>query len=184
MSTILVLDDEAHIANAMARVIARIPDAWLDEPCRVVKCDDPMQALVLLEEQAFNVVISDLRMPGMDGLSFLTQVRDFQPEAKRIMISGQGDLPAVLASVNEVKVFRFVTKPWNDLELQSAVIDALQAGKEERENRELADQVRVQRGSMSRQVAELRSLESECPGITQLQRDADGSIWLDESSVG
>lgn len=180
MYKILVLDDEPSIVNAMTRVIARMPEAWLDSPCKVVPFNHPLQALRSFDENAYDVVISDLNMPVMDGLTFLRQAREFQPTAMRIVVSGQGDLPTVLAAVNETQVFRFVPKPWNDMELQLAVFQAMQASKLQRENQRLADQVRVQRGMLSEQDAVLRELELDSPGITRLNRDADGAIYLDE----
>ena len=183
MYKILVLDDEPSIANAMVRVIARMPAEWLESPCQVVPFNDPLEALRSLDESAYDVIISDLNMPVMGGLTFLRQAREFQPAAMRMVVSGQADLPAVLAAVNETQVFRFVPKPWNDMEFQLAVFQAMQAGKLQRENQSLADEVRVQRGLLSEKDALLRELELESPGITRLNLDANGAIYLDEESA-
>lgn len=183
MYKILVLDDEPSMANAMVRVIARMPTEWLDSPCEVVPFNDPYEALCSLGENAYDLIISDLNMPVMGGLMFLRQARGFQPTAVRMVVSGHADLPAVLAAVNESQIFRFVPKPWNDTEFQLAVLHAMQAGKLQRENQYLADQVRVQRGLLSEKDALLRQLELESPGITRLDLDDNGAIWLDEETA-
>jgi DNA-binding NtrC family response regulator len=122
-------------------------------------------------------------MPGVDGLDFLRQVRKLQPDAVRIVISGHGDLPSALAAINDVGVFRFVAKPWDEGELQLTLASALQTRALQRENQRLADEVRVQRGQLSEQDARLRELEAECPGITNVERDDNDAIVLDERDV-
>lgn len=183
MYNILVLDDQPAIINAMRRAIDRIPPDLLDSRCRVHGFDNPENALGSLRDVTYDAVISDLRMPGVDGLDFLRQARDLQPEAVRIVISGYGDLPSAISAINDVGVFRFVAKPWDDADLQLTLALALQTCEMQRENRRLADEVRVQRGQLSKQEARLRELESECPGITHVERDDTGAIVLGEHDV-
>lgn len=183
MYTLLVLDDEPAIVHAMTRILKRMPQEWLREPCTLKTFTDPLKALQSLADVPYDLIISDLRMPGMDGLTFLRQALEFQPEALRMVVSGHADRDAVLSAMNDTRVFRFVEKPWDDSELQLAVVHALQTSALMHENQRLADLVRMQRGTISRQEAVLRELESECPGITQLQRDETGAIYLDENDV-
>lgn len=183
MYNILVLDDQSAIINAMRRAIARIPSEMLDSHCRVHGFDNPENALRSLDEVAYDAVISDLRIPGADGLDFLRQARKLQPDAIRILISGYGDLPSAMAAINDIGVFRFVTKPWDDADLQLTLVAALQTCATQRENRRLADGVRVQQGQLSEQDALLRELEAECPGITHVERDDTGAIMLGEQDL-
>lgn len=183
MYNILILDDQSAIINAMRRAIDRIPSDLLDSRCRVHGFDNPENALGSLRDVTYDAVISDLRMPGVDGLDFLRQAKNLQPEAVRIVISGYGDLPSAIAAINDVGVFRFVAKPWDDADLQLTLALALQTCEMQRENRRLADEVRVQRGQLSKQEARLRELESECPGITHVERDDTGAIVLGEHDV-
>lgn len=180
MYNILVLDDQPAIVNAMRRVIERIPPDWLDTRCRVHGFDNPATALESLRDVAYDAVISDLRMPGVDGLAFLRQTLDLQPDAIRIVISGHGDLPAIMTAINDIRIYRFVAKPWDDAELQLTLALALQARGLQRENQRLADEVRVQRGKLSKQDAILHQLEAECPGITRVEYDETGAIILGE----
>ncbi|GAB3038434.1 MULTISPECIES: response regulator [Oleiagrimonas] len=179
--SLLVLDDEPQIVKAMTRVLARMPSEWLDAPCAVKGFTDPHEALASLGERNYDLVISDLRMPIMNGLDFLRQARELQPDAMRIVISGHADLPTVMSAVNDTQVFRFIDKPWNDTELQMGVAQALRNCMLLRENQRLADVVRVQRSTISRQEEALRDLEADSPGITHVERDETGAIFIDEN---
>ncbi len=183
MYEILLLDDEPAIVSAMRRVIGRIPSNWLAQPCNIHGFSTPSDALQSLNETDYDVVVSDLRMPEMNGLEFLGQAQQLQPDAMRIIISGHGDFPAVLAALNETHVFRFVPKPWNDKELQLALVQALLTRDLQRENQQLADRVRSGAGDWSRQSGDMRKLEAECPGITHVVRDESGAICIDENDL-
>lgn len=179
MYQILILDDEQPIINAMSRLIARIPASMMNFPLMVHSFIDPERALASVREQAYDLVISDFRMPQMDGLSFLQEVVTHQPDVARIIISGHADLPVVLAAVNALQIFRFVSKPWDDAELQQAIAQALHLRSLQLENQRLANVVRAQRTKLSRQQVALQRLEKESPGITHVMRDADGAILLE-----
>ncbi len=183
MYNILVLDDQPQIINAIRRLVERIPPDWLDGRCRVHGFDNPVTALASLQDVAYDVIISDLRMPDIDGLEFLRRTLQLQPSAARMVMSGYGDLPAVIAAINEIRACRFVAKPWNDDDLQRTLAAALHDGALQRENQRLADDVRVQRGEISAQDAVLRQLEAECPGITQVEWDETGAIVLGECQI-
>lgn len=178
MYNILVLDDQSAVVHAVRRVVERIPPSWLNARCRVDGFDNPDNALESLKNTAYDAIISDLRMPAVDGLEFLRQTLDIQPDAVRIVISGHGDLSAIITAVNDIRIYRFIAKPWDDAELQLTLASALQAQALQRENQRLADEIRVQRGKLSKQEAILRQLEAECPGITRVDRDEAGAIML------
>ncbi|SEI88546.1 response regulator [Frateuria terrea] len=180
---LLLLDDEPAILSALSRVINRIGAERLGAPCRISAYTDASLALTSLQSEPYDLVITDFRMPAMSGLDFLREAIRYQPDIARIIISGHADLPTMVAAINDTQVFRFVGKPWDDNELQLAVIQALHVYTLSRENQRLADLVRVQQGTISRQEAELRQLESECPGITRVERDERGAIYLDEDNL-
>ncbi len=79
-----------------------------------------------LEENNFDVIISDQRMPGMTGAEFLFQARAISPRAMRILLTGYTDMEALLSSVNEGEIWRFIKKPWNPDELSRLVETAVQ----------------------------------------------------------
>jgi response regulator RpfG family c-di-GMP phosphodiesterase len=101
---ILLVDDEPLVLVALHRALST--DFHIE---MAVGSDEAMQAL---ENQGpFNVLVSDFKMPGMNGVQFLTHAGKCYPETVRIMLTGQADLHAAMAAVNEGQVFRFLTKP-------------------------------------------------------------------------
>lgn len=83
------------------------------------------EALTLLKTQAVDVIVSDQRMPGMTGIELLRQARELNPDAMRILLTGYSDLNAIIGSINEGEIFRFINKPWSNDELLSTVARAV-----------------------------------------------------------
>lgn len=101
---VLLVDDDAHVLDAFRRVLGR--------SFGVETAEGGAAGLERLGAAGpFAVVVSDLRMPGMDGVDFLARVRDRSPETVRMMLTGQADLEAASRAVNEGNVFRFLCKP-------------------------------------------------------------------------
>jgi DNA-binding NtrC family response regulator len=168
MYRILLVDDEPNILNAVRRTLqlAR-PEDFGGRKLAMESFDKPEDALARAREQAFDLVVSDFRMPRMNGVQLLREVASVQPNVARIILSAHTDLEALVGAINEVGIFRFLSKPWHDYELKSAVAQALQTRELQRENQRLADLVRVQRGELSRQDMELRRLEEQFPGLVR-----------------
>ncbi|MDH0867817.1 response regulator [Mitsuaria sp. GD03876] len=177
---LLIVDDEPGILHALQRLLRHgliTPDGGryvVDE------CADGAQALARARSQHYAMAISDYRMPVMNGVDFLTELRTLQPDCERIILSGYTDLNALVRAVNEAAIARFIAKPWADYELLSAVRQVLQLRALTLENRRLADLVRAQQGQISAQEAELRRLERLEPGITQVRWADDGSFILED----
>jgi two-component system probable response regulator PhcQ len=177
---ILLVDDEPHILTALQRLMRNgLKDAG-GERYQVECFSDAMTALARARECAFALVISDQRMPGMTGVELLAALREVQPDCGRIVLSGYADLNALMAAINEAAIDRFISKPWTDFELLSAVRQVLRIRELTVENQRLADQVRQQRGVLSAQEAEIRRLEKLEPGITHVKWGSDGSFILED----
>lgn len=115
---ILFVDDEPNILDTFLRNLRRAFD--------VTTAEGPEQGLLALEGKGpFAVVVSDLRMPGMDGITFLEHVRQRAPDAVRVILSGHGDFATAVAAVNRGAVFRFLIKPSPPEELVAVLRDAL-----------------------------------------------------------
>ena len=101
---ILFVDDDQTVLDALRRGLCRRYD--------MATAAGPAAGLAALQENGpFAVVVSDLRMPGMDGVSFLKAAKESCPAIVPVMLTGHGDLTAAMAAVNEGHIFRFLTKP-------------------------------------------------------------------------
>uniref|UniRef100_I2PWJ7 histidine kinase n=1 Tax=Desulfovibrio sp. U5L TaxID=596152 RepID=I2PWJ7_9BACT len=101
---VLFVDDDKAVLDALRRGLCRRYD--------VATALGPGEGLrVLAEAGPFAVVVSDLRMPGMDGVAFLQRAKELCPTAVTVMLTGHGDLTAAMGAVNEGRIFRFLTKP-------------------------------------------------------------------------
>ncbi|OJU77844.1 MAG: two-component system response regulator [Bacteroidetes bacterium 47-18] len=83
-------------------------------------------ALQLLETQPVDIIITDQRMPGMTGVEFLSKVLEKYPEPMRILLTGFADMNAVIDAVNKGKIYHYLTKPWNEEELDNTIQKAYQ----------------------------------------------------------
>jgi len=181
MYRILLVDDEPNVMAALRRALHAIPIDELDgERPEVEMYTSTEEALRRIRTMPVDMILSDYRMPEMSGVEFLEQAIQAQPDVARLILSAYADLNAVMNAINKVQVFRFISKPWHDIELKSAVVQALATRTLTIENRRLADIVRRQHGRLSRHEAELRRLEAESPGITKLKLAPDGGILLDD----
>lgn len=101
---VLLVDDDLNILAGHRR--------GLRKHFEVVTHDKPIEALQLIDpDEPFAAVVSDYRMPEMDGVEFLSKVRAAAPDTARIMLTGQAGVDATIAAVNRSEVFRLLTKP-------------------------------------------------------------------------
>ena len=171
---ILLVDDEANILKSLSRLL-RTYDLTL--------ASSGEDALNIAEQKVFDLVVSDYRMPGINGIEFLSRFMVKQPDAIRIILTGYADLESTLTAINDIGVFRFINKPWNNYEIINAVEKALELKQILLENRRLADQVRKQQSRLEQQSVILRALEAEEPGITKVNWAPDGSIIIDDMDI-
>lgn len=176
MTRILLLDDEENILTALKRLLRKKDDWTLDLFTRAE------EAVESLQFQDYAVIVSDYKMPTMDGVTFLQFARQRQPDAIRMILSGHGDRNAMISAINRAEIYRFLSKPWEDYEIEAAIQSAVDLYHMRVENRQLLEEVRRQRDLIARREQELKRLEDENPGITRVERDSDGSILLDDGS--
>jgi serine/threonine-protein kinase len=117
---ILLLDDEERILNALS--------ALFRYKYQVFTATDGEKALAILKQCHVHVVISDQRMPAMTGIEFLRRAKIASPNTVRVLLTGFSDLSAIIDSVNEGEVYRFLNKPWGNQEIQAVVGDAVAIG--------------------------------------------------------
>lgn len=171
MYRVLALDDEPNILNALRRCLSALRGRGF--PGLLLECFTAAgPALGRLEAEDFDLVLCDYRMPGMNGIEFLSHVIDLQPGAARMLMSAYADRNAVVAAINEAQIARFVCKPWDEAELQEAVTCAL---------------LGRSHAPAAPANAELRArhrLERDCPGITRVETDEQGGIILSSMPGG
>lgn len=116
---VLVLDDEAHILAAVKRALRS------ELGISVETTTDPYEALARLETDAPRVLITDFRMPGINGVQVLREARRTAPDTVRILLTAHADKDNVIEAVNSGKIFRYVAKPWDNEALAGIVREAL-----------------------------------------------------------
>ncbi|MDP1827649.1 MAG: response regulator [Archangium sp.] len=117
---VLFVDDESNVLEGINRCLRGRYELTL--------AGGPEEGLQALQGDAFDVVVSDMRMPVMNGAEFLKRARAQQPDAVRMILSGQSDLEAAVNAVNEGNIFRFLFKPAS----RQSLLAALEAGVEQR----------------------------------------------------
>lgn len=117
--TVLCVDDEANILSALKRCLR---NAGYD----VLTASSGDQALALLAHMPVDLVLSDMRMPGMDGAQLLEQVHTRWPQVVRLLLTGQADIDATVAAINRGRILRYLRKPWDEAELLGALAEGVQ----------------------------------------------------------
>jgi serine/threonine-protein kinase len=113
----LVIDDEERILTALK---SRFRSRY-----HVFTTADGNKALDFMRKYPMHVIVSDQRMPVMAGVELLRQSREISPRSVRILLTGYSDLAAMVGSINDGEVYRFVSKPWDNTELQTIVAEAV-----------------------------------------------------------
>lgn len=168
-ATILIVDDEENVRNALRRALRRTEH-------RLLFADQPDSALEVVRKEPLDIIISDHLMPGMTGLEFLKLAHDRQPGAIRMMLTGHADSETAIKAINQGEIYRFLTKPWDDTELQVTIHVALEKLTLERGNRRLLQELKAHKRL-------LVMLEEQHPGISGVQRDASGAVLISDDDL-
>ena len=126
-ATLLFVDDEPGILSSLRRLFR--PHGY-----RILVAESGALGLAELEKTPVDLVISDMRMPEMDGATFLKAVRQRWPDTVRILLTGYADVTSTVAAINEGEIYRYVSKPWDDNEIVNTVREALERYRLKQEN--------------------------------------------------
>ena len=164
VTTILCVDDEPEVLEGLRRTLRR-------EAYRLLTATSAAEALYTIAAETVDVIISDIDMPGTNGLELVARVRREHPEIVRLLLTGDASLRAALDAINQGEVHRFLTKPWDTNHLRRTLHDAI----------ERLDELR--RAAAAAATAGVRdhlleSLERSHPGITRIAR-TDGAYVVD-----
>nr|MBL8410449.1 response regulator [Dechloromonas sp.] len=163
--TLLFVDDEPGILSSLRRLFR--PQGY-----RILIAESGQAGLDILEKENVDLVISDMRMPEMDGATFLKNVRQRWPNVVRILLTGYADITSTVSAINEGEIYRYISKPWDDNEIVQVVNDALERRRLQDENRRLSELT-------LRQNEELKELNA---GLEQKvnERTAEVRVALNE----
>lgn len=127
---VLLVDDEELILSSLRRLLR-------GQSYELFLAESGARALEILQEQDIDLVISDARMPNMDGATLLTTIRKQYPQTFRILLTGYADLDMIVRAINDGQIYRYLSKPWNDEELLLTVAQALAHQQSDRERKRL-----------------------------------------------
>ena len=145
-ATLLCVDDEQNILSALRRLFRH-------DDYRILTATSGEEGLKLLESELVDLVISDMRMPEMDGARFLERVSSLRPDTLRILLTGHADIASTIEAINRGRIFRYISKPWDDQDVRLIVRHALERKELERDKRRLE-------ALTQRQNEELRELNA------------------------
>jgi phosphoserine phosphatase RsbU/P len=170
--TILFVDDELDILSSLNRFLRR-------EPYRKLFAENGFKALDLLEANDVSVVVSDLRMPEMNGLELISEVKKRKPEVLRLILSGSQDFDQIINSINKGEVFRFVPKPVDPEAFKKVLNDSIDYYCLKTEREELFEEISRKNTellkvneSLSLMAQDLRRSEEKFRSMTDAAQDA------------
>ena len=143
---LLLVDDEPNILASLRRVFQR-------ENYELLFAQSGSEALAIIEKRPVELIMTDFMMPGMNGSELLQEVRARWPQTIRIMLTGQANTDAVMGSVREGAVYRFILKPWNDEDIRLTMALALEQYELIQRNRALEQQTQKQSKDLTPSVS-------------------------------
>jgi len=196
---LLFVDDEPNVLSAMRRIFRR-------ENYHIDTAMSGPEALELLKDKTYQLIISDYRMPHMNGAEFLKRVKSLCPDTIRIMLTGYADTGAVMGAINEGAVYKFILKPWNDDDLRITISLALEQydlleknRKLKLENKEKTKELRKLKGTVGSDSGQIAILlnkknllsDAQLQELFRLKQNSNDSVlklilnrqWVDESVI-
>ena len=146
--TIVIVDDEDMVLTSLSAYLS------LETDYEVQTFTSAKKAIDFIRGKKIDLVISDYLMPEMDGISFLGRVRELQPEAPRIILTGYADKENAIKGINEVGLYQYIEKPWDNDDLRLIIRNAL-------EKRQLVNKLAEKINEINRAYAELQGIQQE-----------------------
>ena len=112
---VLILDDEEMVLTSLRSFLE------LETDYEIVTFTSATEALEYTKKNKINLVVSDYLMPEMDGISFLAKVKEIDPNATRIILTGYADKENAIKAINEVSLFQYIEKPWDNDNLKLVI---------------------------------------------------------------
>lgn len=145
---LVIVDDEEMVLTSLGAYLE------LETDYEVSTFSSAKAALEHIKEHPIDLVISDYLMPEMDGISFLAQVKAMQPDAPRIILTGYADKENAIKGINEVGLYQYIEKPWDNDALQLVIRNAL-------EKRQLVSKLQDKIKQINDAYGELQNIQQE-----------------------
>ena len=147
-ATIVIVDDEEMVLTSLESFLS------LETEYQVDTFSSPTEALEFIRGHDVNLVISDYLMPEMDGISLLAKVREAKPDVTRIILTGYADKENAIKAINEVGLFQYVEKPWDNEDLRIIIRNGL-------EKQELMQSLRSKIDEIEKAYGDLQKIQQD-----------------------
>ncbi|MFQ5865812.1 MAG: response regulator [bacterium] len=145
---VLILDDEQMVLTSLSSFLT------LETDYEVVTFSSPEEALKYVEQNPTDLVISDYLMPEMDGIAFLAKVKEINPHATRIILTGYADKENAIKAINDVGLYQYIEKPWDNDNLKIVIRNGL-------EKKKLVQELQTKVAEIQRAYSDLQGLHRE-----------------------
>lgn len=182
---VLYIDDETNNLVAFKASFRRV--------FQVYTATSAAEGMSILTKHRVHIIIADQRMPGSTGVEFFDVVRDAYPDPVRILLTGYTDIEAIIDAINKGQIFRYIKKPWDELELQTAIYNAYEVYSTKRELKDKIEELEKSNDELNRFVYstshDLRSPLASVMGVLNLAKmeksvqDPNGYMGMIESCV-
>ncbi len=147
-ATLLIVDDEEMVLTSLSAFL------MLETDYNVETYTSVSEALGFAESNSFDLVISDYLMPQMDGISFLAKIKEIKPQAPRILLTGYADKENAIKGINEVGLFQYIEKPWDNEQLRLIIRNGL-------EKQQLVNELQKKISEINAAYGEIQNIQKE-----------------------
>ena len=167
--TILFVDDEQSILSALRRFLRK-------ERYQTCFAVGGKEALKVLESREINLIVSDLRMPEMNGLELLKRVKLHYPETLRLILSATRDVEQTIDSINTGEVFRFIPKPLDPIPFKQIMMDAIEYFLMTSQRQELLEELSIANSYLKNAMTKIEEVNAEKEKLAEEARFVEGRI--------
>ena len=141
-ASVVIVDDEEMVITSLRAYLE------LETEFEIHGFTEPEQAVKHMESHLVDIAVSDYLMPRMSGIQFLTRAKQIQPEASRVLLTGHADKQSAILAINEVGLYQYVEKPWENEQLLLIIQNGIERSKLLRELREKVSELDTAHSSL------------------------------------